>query len=100
MQKEAWAILWRSESRLDGARENLIGTRLLGTVAQDGDYRPAGAEQTTMTFRTKREASAFIKAQFGYLSKRPDLRAEPHGWKMPMPVRVRITVEQINSKPE
>ena len=90
MQREAWGILWRSENRLDGARE-----QLLGSVAKDGDFRPAGKAQTTMTFRTKRDAAAYIKQQFGYIAERPDLRSEPHGWKMPQPIRVRITVERI-----
>ena len=90
MQCEAWGILWRSENRLDGSRE-----RLFESVAKDGDFRPAGEAQTTMTFRTKREAAAFIKQQFGYIAERPDLRSGPHGWKMPRPVKVRITVEHI-----
>ena len=95
MRADAWGILWRSDNRLDGKREHLVGQ----ITAPHGDghpiVKPAGDAQVTLTFKTKRAAVDFIKARFGYIAKRPDLRAEPHGWKMPVPVRVRITVEQV-----
>lgn len=95
MQREAWGILWRSDNRLDGKREALMG--LLTAPHGDGHpvFTPAGAEQPTITFRTKREAKAFIKDRFGYIAERSDLRREPHGWKMPQPVRVRISVTRV-----
>lgn len=97
MQTEAWGILWRSENRLDGKREVLLGS----LTAPHGDghpqIKPAGGAQAALTFKTKREAAGFIKERYGYIATRPDLRREPHGWKMPAPVRVRITVEQIRS---
>lgn len=42
-------------------------------------------------YRTRREARAWIEEHFGYLRHRPDLRAEPFGWRMPRAVRVTVT---------
>jgi len=74
----AWAILWRSENRLDGKQEHLVGT----------PYHPC----RTVLFDTRQEARAFIAEQYGYIRNHPDLRAEPFGWKMPQAVRVKIVV--------
>lgn len=41
-------------------------------------------------FRTKRESAAYIKERYGYIATRKDLRAEPHGWRMPKPIKVVI----------
>lgn len=92
---EVWGILWRSFNRLDGKRELLLGD----LCAPHGDghpvIKPAGGAVPTLTFRTRRAAAAFIKDRYGYIAERADLRREPHGWKMPVPVRVRITVELV-----
>lgn len=96
MECEAWGILWRSDNRLDGKQEHLVGH----LNCRDGDgapVKPAGEAQLTLTFKTKREAQAFIRVRYGYIGQRPDLRAEPYGWKMPIPVRVRISVERIST---
>lgn len=67
---ERWSVIWRSDCALDdGPREYLVG---------EGGELPL--------FRTRREA------RYGYIRTRPDLHAEPHGWKMPIPVRVTIGV--------
>ena len=96
MECEAWGILWRSDNRLDGTRRELLGD----ITAPHGDghpvVRPAGVAQAALTFRTKRAAQAFIRDRYGYIAKRPDLRCEPHGWKMPVPVRVKICVEPLS----
>ncbi len=72
-----WAILMRSRNRLDGYREWLDGT-------VDHPCR-------RRLFETRKEARSYIKEHYGYFS-RPDLTAEPHGWKMPVPVRVEVQV--------
>ena len=94
--KEAWGVLWRSENNLDGKREALLGD----LTAPHGDghpqIKPAGEAQTALTFKTKRDAAAFIKDRYGYIAQRRDLRVEPHGWRMPIPVRVRISVERLS----
>lgn len=95
MEREAWGILWRSSNRLDGERRDLIGE----VVAPHGDghptFKPAGEAQTCLTFKTKAAAAAFIADRYGYIANRKDLRGEPHGWRMPIPVRVLVTVKQI-----
>lgn len=72
-----WGLLWRSYNALDGPTERLMW---------DGVYRPT-------LFRTRGEARDYIQNTWGYIHKRPDLRREPHGWKMPRAVRVRIKLE-------
>lgn len=69
-----WGGLWREDSRLDGRVEHLLFEHCLPAL-----------------FRTRREARAFIAEHYGYIAERADLRAEPFGWKMPIPVRVTIT---------
>lgn len=76
----AWAILSRSKNRLDGAREYLI---------RDPSTR------APLLRNTKREAGEWIEEHYGYLRNRPDLRAEPHGWRMPRPVRVDVVRRKL-----
>ena len=68
-----WAAQWRSENKLDGKREHVMYVDCLPKL-----------------FRTRREAVEWIKATHGYIATRSDLRAEPHGWKMPKPIRVKL----------
>lgn len=70
-----WGALWRSNSRLSGYRANLLNE----------DCLPA-------LFRTRRAARDYIEKKYGYIRSRPDLRTEPHGWRMPIPVRVRVSI--------
>jgi hypothetical protein len=75
----AWAVLWRSQNALDGYRHDFLGT----------NQHPS----RTILFDTRKQAREFIVAHYGYIRHRADLRAEPHGWKMPVPIRVTIRVE-------
>jgi hypothetical protein len=77
---EAWAVLWRTKNALDGERESFLCSPTL--------------PQRVRLFETRREARAYIAANWSYLRERPDLRAEPHGWRMPIPVRVKVTICQ------
>jgi hypothetical protein len=43
-----------------------------------------------MLFPTKKKAEARITERYGYVRTRKDLRAEPHGWRMPKAIRVEI----------
>jgi hypothetical protein len=67
-----WGILWRSRNRLNGRCEHLI---------YDGNCEP-------ILKKTRREARALINERYGYIKDRPDLRREPHGWKIPIPIKV------------
>ena len=69
-----WAAEWRHVNRPDGDTSHLLHEDLFPKL-----------------FKTRRECRAWIEEKFGYIRDRPDLRAEPHGWRMPRPVL--ITVE-------
>lgn len=78
-----WAIQMRSENKLDGYREYFH---------QRG--WPAGYPGTgPLLFRTRKEARYFIEQYYGYERDRRDLKEEPHGWKMPRAVHVKVTLE-------
>ncbi len=70
-----WGALWRSKNASVGVCQHIINHR---------DCLPA-------LFMTRREARAFIDEEYGYIKTRRDLREEPHGWRLPVPVRVKIS---------
>jgi hypothetical protein len=73
-----WAILWQSSNILDGDRCHFVRDVTNCNI---------------MIFRTRHEARKEIWTRFGYIKDRSDLKSEPHGWKVPKPVRVRLTAE-------
>jgi hypothetical protein len=76
VRKSLWAAQWRSTNRRDGPTTHLL----------------AGNWLTPALFPTRGAARAWIEVHYGYIRSRPDLRSEPHGWRMPRAVRVRLTV--------
>jgi hypothetical protein len=66
---KAWGVLWQSENRLSGRQRHLMWAPL---------------------FRNRRECRAYITREWGYIRSRPDLLAEPHGWRIPKAVRVEV----------
>lgn len=75
-----WAGLWQSKNKIDGSREHIL------------------CENTKpQLFRTKKECKEWIDKRCGYIKNRKDLRSEPHGWRMPVPVRVKITYDKTRS---
>lgn len=68
-----WGALWRSENRLCGERRHLMCDNCLPVL-----------------FRTKKECRAWIKEKYGYIRWRAELRAERHGWRMPIAILVSI----------
>jgi hypothetical protein len=74
-----WAVLSRSINRLDGDRSYFQGVT-------DHPTR-------TLLFETRAEARRCVKERWGYIVRRPDLRCEPHGWRMPRVVRVAVSIE-------
>lgn len=70
-----WAALWRSDNELDGKREHIMFENRMPKL-----------------FHTRAEARQWIVAKYGYIRQSPDLRREPHGWKTPIPVRVKVVL--------
>lgn len=68
-----WGLLWHSDNQLDGSRSHLVHENCVPVL-----------------FKTRREARAYAQDRYGYIKKRPDLRAEPHCWRMPAAIRVSI----------
>lgn len=69
-----WGLKWTSRDRY-GVTEYLIG--------EDKVCVPA-------LFRTRAAARAYREEKFGYIRERADLRAEPHGWRMPKVIRIEV----------
>ena len=76
MKIRRWAVLFRTRSRTAPA-EHFLCERGMPVL-----------------FRTRREAREWIREHCSYIRERQDLRAEPHCWWIPTPVKVMITVEQ------
>jgi len=69
-----WAAEWHSKSHLDGEVRHIM--------FESGFPK---------LFRTRRECRDWIKLTHGYIKERQDLRDEPHGWRMPVAIRVELT---------
>ena len=75
-----WGALWREKNSRDGKSEELIC-----------------ANGFPVMFKTRDESRQYIDEKYGYLKSRPDLKSEPHGWKLPIPIRV--SVSRKDAKP-
>lgn len=73
-----WAIEWHSHNRLDGEQRYFLG---------EGEG--------PLLFLTRAEARRYIRQRYGYISGRADLRAEPHGWRLPQAVRVQVVIQKV-----
>ena len=91
MSNNVWAIKWRSKNKLDGETEQLIG-RFHKFSKNEPDFLSG---YNIMTFTTRDQARKFIKEHYNYIKDRPDLRKEPHGWKMPIPVKVQVEIKEL-----
>jgi len=60
---------------VDGVREHLLHENLLPIL-----------------FKTRSKARQYASDKYGYIKTSPDLREEPHGWRMPIPVRVTVMI--------
>ena len=49
-----------------------------------------------LLFQTRRECRAYIEKEYGYIKRRPDLRAEPHNWRMPVATSVRVILREVH----
>ena len=70
-----WGLEWYSKSKKFGVRRHLLYENYLPKM-----------------FYTRKEAVERANMEFGYIKIRKDLRAEPHGWRMPRPVKI-ISIE-------
>ncbi len=77
-----WAVKFSSQNRLDGYREHFVFRR---------------SACTAMMFRTRQEAREWIELHWAFLRYRPDLKAEPHGWKMPKPCQVKVIIKEVKN---
>jgi hypothetical protein len=77
---QRWGALWHSVNKLDGHSRYFI--------------RRASDNEIAL-FRTRNAAREWIKLNYGYILQRPDLRREPHGWKYPKAVKVKITLAEV-----
>ena len=77
MTKTLWSLLWYSNNKLDGVRTHIIYEGCLPVL-----------------FRTRAKARAYAIKHYGYIRERKDLRSEPHGWRMPRTVKVRVVVDE------
>ena len=75
---ERWALRWHSKNRLDGISEHFMFDDCL-----------------PLFFRTRNLARIYCNCRFGYIKHRKDLRTEPHGWRVPRAIKVRITIEEL-----
>ncbi len=71
--KKLWAVRWHSRNKLDGDTKHILYENCL-----------------PMLFRTRKEARVWIENKYGYIRSRPDLRGEPHGWRLPKAIKVVI----------
>lgn len=69
-----WAAKWSQTNTLDGHREHLCLWHL----------------RAPTLFQTRAECREFIEKEYGYIRTRPDLRSEPHCWRVPQAVRVQV----------
>jgi hypothetical protein len=75
-----WAVEWHSKGIGDG------DTRHFNFIWN-------GA--VPYLFRTRKEARLFVEERYGFIRDRKDLQAEPYGWRMPKPVKVRIDIVKL-----
>jgi hypothetical protein len=66
---QVWGVLWKDSEREFLVRDN---------------YKP-------VLFLSKKEAKAWIDQKYGYIKTRKDLRLPPHNWRLPKPVKVKVT---------
>ena len=81
-----WAIKTDETSRLDGRKIRLHLFWWKSPKLVHGT--------PLMLFRTRRQARDWLKEDRGYIARRPDLRREPHCWRVGKVVRVVVTVRE------
>jgi len=78
-----WGLMAGADNRLDGRRRNLVHQDCMPKL-----------------FTTRQKAIDYREQVYGYMRKRHDLKAEPHGWIYPRPVKIYINCPQIDKEME
>ena len=73
-----WAVKWSSKNKLYGYQEHFMYDRCC-----------------PLLFTSRAAAKTYVNDVWGYLRNRPELRKEPHGWRMPKPIKVRVVLKPI-----
>jgi hypothetical protein len=47
------------------------------------------------SFNTRAECVRYIREEYGYVRDHRDFRRAPHYWRMPVPVRVKVTASIV-----
>lgn len=85
IKREAWGVLWRTSGlSIDGEGQRFMGSILEVSLASKGF--------PMLLFASRNAASAYIKERWGYIARRPDLHRAPHGWRMPIPAKVEVSM--------
>ena len=82
MRRNGWGVEWHSRNRLDGVSRYLL-------------WKCPGQP---LFFETRQECRAYIQETYSHIRHRPDLRAEPHGYRMPQAVRVVVEVRKVSDE--
>jgi len=75
-----WGVEWHSRNRVDGDQREIMWENCL-----------------PLMFPTRQLARDYITRKYGYIRHRPDLQQEPHGWRMPQAVRVKVVVRRTDA---
>lgn len=75
-----WGVQWRSKNLTCGEVKHFMRDPNNGDV---------------VLFATRKESEAYIHDRYKYMANRKDLRREPHGWRMPVAVKVKVTVKIV-----
>ena len=73
-----WGAEWHSKNGTDGECRHIMYERGMPVV-----------------FGTRAEARHWITMKYGYIRHREDLRKEPHGWRVPRPVRIEVSAKVL-----
>lgn len=75
--KNVWVAVWHSRNALDGRARHIMNDHI---------------SNNPMTFPTREKARQWVRKEYGFIRTRPDLQAEPHGWRMPTVAKATLTL--------
>jgi hypothetical protein len=84
-----WAVEWQQKNKLDGETAQWMARYF--RHPRDPIYTGC----SLALFATRQQAREWVWEYYGYIAKRPDLMAEPHGWKTPKIYKVRLELVKL-----